>query len=76
MNRSSRSVDQRSFFDLDIASRFPRPASLAFAGSRNAEMMRAAIASSMVRSGISDPPKGRGTSKPSPFLRGIKWMWK
>ena len=35
-------------------------------GSRNAAMMRAAFTSSTVRSGISEPAKGSGTSKPSP----------
>jgi hypothetical protein len=35
-------------------------------------MSRAAIASSWVRSGICDPPKGSGMSKPSPVRRGMR----
>ena len=40
-------------------------------GSRNVAMMRAAFASSTVRSGICDAAKGSGTSKPSSGLRGM-----
>lgn len=40
-------------------------------GSRIAAMILAAVASSRSRSGISEPSKGSGTSKPSPALRGI-----
>ena len=41
-------------------------------GSRNAPMIRAAIMSSTVRSGMSDSAKGSRTSNPSPCRRGIK----
>ena len=43
------------------------------AGSRRAAMIRAAIASRKVRSGISDPENGSGMSNPSSFRRGIRW---
>ena len=43
-------------------------------GSRNAPMIRAAIMSSTVRSGMSDSAKGSGTSNPSPTRRGMRWM--
>jgi hypothetical protein len=36
--------------------------------------MLAANASNMCRLGITDPGNGNATSKPSPSLRGIKWM--
>src|SRR5688572_15851689 len=45
-------------------------------GSRNAPMIRAAIMSSTVRSGISEFANGSGTLNPSPWRRGIRWMWK
>ena len=45
-------------------------------GSRNAAMIRAAFASSTVRSGICEPANGSGTSNPSPGQRGITCTWK
>jgi len=42
------------------------------AGSRSAVMIRTAIASRNVLSGISDPGNGSGMSKPSLFRRGIR----
>ena len=44
-------------------------------GSRKAAMMRAACTSSTVRSGISEPAKGNGISKPSPARRGMTCTW-
>ena len=44
-------------------------------GSRKAAIRRAAVASRCWRSGISLPPKGSGTSKPSPARRGIRCTW-
>jgi len=41
-------------------------------GSLKAAIIRAAIMSSTVRSGMSDSAKGRGTSNPSPGRRGIR----
>ena len=45
------------------------------AGSRMAVMIRAAVASRNVRSGISEPGKGSGMSNPSPLRRGIRCTW-
>ena len=42
------------------------------AGSRSAAMIRAAMASRNVRSGISEPENGSGMSNPSSFRRGIR----
>jgi hypothetical protein len=45
------------------------------AGSCMAEMMRAAMASRNVRSGISEPGNGSGMSNPSPRRRGMRCTW-
>lgn len=48
---------------------------IARAGSRSSAMIRAAMASSSVRSGGVDPVNGRFTSNPSSARRGITWTW-
>lgn len=50
-------------------------AEIDLAGSRNSAMMRAAIASSSVRSGGVDPGNGSATLKPSSARRGITCTW-